>query len=376
MTEQKARTVAVVASYPRSLLNFRAELLEAMVRRGHTVFACAPDIDQDIRSALADIGVESVPIVLDRKGLNPFGDLRTLISLTRCFRDIRPDVVLGYTIKPVIYGSLAGALAGVPFISSMITGLGSVFSRTSLRGRMMAALARTMYRLALKRNFCVLFQNPDDLAVFASHGIIGSRNRNRLINGSGVNLDRFRTAPIPEQVSFLLIARLIGEKGVREYAAAAEHLKQTHQSVSFRLAGWIDHGPGAIAESELKSWTDQGLIEYLGRLEDVRPAIADCSVYVLPSFYGEGTPRSVLEAMAMGRPIITTDAPGCRETVETGRNGFLVSPRNVPDLAAAMERFIQEPGLAIEMGRESRNIAEEKFDVHKVNAVILDALGL
>jgi glycosyltransferase involved in cell wall biosynthesis len=173
----------------------------------------------------------------------------------------------------------------------------------------------------------------------------------------------------------LLIARLLGDKGIREYAQAAQRIRAIHQDVRFSLVGWIDENPDAITQAELDAWTVAGDLVYLGRLEDIRPAIAACSVYVLPS-YREGTPRTVLEAMAMGRPIITTDAPGCRETVIDGDNGFLVPVRSVDALVEAMQRFVQDPGLAARMGQRSRQLAEEKYDVHKVNAVMLKEMGL
>ncbi len=198
-----------------------------------------------------------------------------------------------------------------------------------------------------------------------------------VLNGSGVHLDKFPVAPKPSsRASFLMIARLLEAKGVREFVAAASELRDLHSDVSFRLAGWIDTSPDSISRSELEEWIDQGHIEFLGRLNDVRPAIANSTVYVLPSFYREGTPRTILEAMAMGRAIITTDAPGCRETVIDGENGFLVPVKSIDALVDAMQKFINDPELAVRMGKRSREIAEEKYDVHKVNAVMLREMGI
>jgi len=181
--------------------------------------------------------------------------------------------------------------------------------------------------------------------------------------------------PLPENTSFLLIARLLGDKGVREYANAARKVKLQYPQVSFKLVGWIDDNPDAIGQHELDEWVNSGTLEFLGKLADVRPAIASSNVYVLPS-YREGTPRTVLEAMAMGRPVITTDVPGCRETVVDGDNGFLVSVQAVDELASAMVQFIEEPQLAARMGERSRLIAEEKYDVHKVNEIMLSGMGI
>ena len=196
-----------------------------------------------------------------------------------------------------------------------------------------------------------------------------------VVNGSGIDLAEYAVAPVPAAPRFLLIARLLGDKGVREYAEAARRLRRQHPQARFSLVGWIDDSPDAIAQRELDGWVAEGALEFLGRLADVRPAIAAASVYVLPSYH-EGTPRTVLEAMAMGRAIITTDAPGCRETVMEGNNGLLIPVRSVPALVEAMERFIAEPGLAERMGRRSRQVAEAKYDVRKVNAVMLREMGI
>lgn len=195
------------------------------------------------------------------------------------------------------------------------------------------------------------------------------------MNGSGVDVADYALAPLPQNPSFLLIARLLGDKGVREYAQAARKVKAQYPDSIFRLVGWIDDNPDAIGQLELDEWVSSGTVEFLGKLADVRPAIADCNVYVLPS-YREGTPRTVLEAMAMGRPVITTDAPGCRETVTDGDNGFLVSVMAVDELAAAMVRFIESPELVASMGERSRLVAEQKYDVHRVNEFMLGEMGI
>jgi glycosyltransferase involved in cell wall biosynthesis len=289
-------------------------------------------------------------------------------------RRIRPDVVLAYTIKPVIYGSLAAAVAGVPRRFALVTGLGYAF--TGERGGLLTGLIRRLYRIALERVHKVFFQNPDDQALFRQLGILRNGTPSVVVNGSGVDVGDYAVGPLPEgPARFLMIGRLLGDKGVREYAEAARRVRAVHPEAGFGLVGWIDENPDAIAQSELDAWVAEGCIEFEGRLADVRPAIAACSVYVLPS-YREGTPRTVLEAMAMGRPIITTDAPGCRETVVDGDNGFLVPVKSVDALVGAMLRFIDDPGLAPRMGARSRRVAEDKYDVHKVNEVMLREMGI
>jgi len=221
----------------------------------------------------------------------------------------------------------------------------------------------------------VFFQNTDNLQVFQRYRLLGNPAAAVLVNGSGVDLDRFRVAPLPSAPIFLMIGRLLRDKGVVEYVEAARQVKARHPQAVFRLAGWIDAHPDAISAAQLDAWLQEGVIEYLGYLDDVRDAIAAASVYCLPSYH-EGMPRTVLESMAMGRPILTTDVPGCRATVVEDVNGYLVPSRDVTGLARAMERFVLEPQTIPRMGRASRRIAVEKFDVNQVNAVMLDAMGL
>lgn len=367
--------IVVIGSFAESLVNFRGHLLRKMIERGHEVLACAPVASLDIQEKLKDIGVIYRDIFIDRSGLNPVRDIHTLCSLISLFREVMPDMILGYTIKPVVYGSLAGRMAGVPHIFSMITGLGYAFSSGGIKKQLIGAVVRFLYKLSMGVNTCVFFQNQDDRDLFIRLGLLRGFEQAVLINGSGVDVNFFQPVPFPEKVSFLLIARLIKEKGVLEYTQAARIVKAKHPQAKFCLVGWIDKGPTAISRDELESWVKEGAVEYLGKLDDVRPAIANSSVYALPS-YKEGTPRTVLEVMAMGRPIITTDAPGCRETVNNGENGFLVPIRNANALAERMEYFIKHPELISKMGQKSRMIAVEKYDVHKVNEVVLGAMGL
>lgn len=367
--------VVVVAGIAKSLINFRGHLLIELVRRGHWVYACAPEDSPEITQQLARMGVTYASIPMARTGINPLADLAYMCRLRRVFRAIRPDVVLGYTIKPVIYGSLAARLAGVDRICSMITGLGYAFSAGGLKARLVERVAKVLYRLALRGNDVVFFQNPDDQQLFTDLGLVSNR-QSCLINGSGIDLQQFVPAPFPDSPAFLLIARLLRDKGISEYAKAAESVRRRYPNARFRLVGMFDSSLNGISPMEVDAWCKAGTIEYLGELADVRPAIADSSVFVLPSFYREGTPRTILEAMAMGRPIITTDAPGCRETVEQGVNGYLVPPRDVDALTIAMESFIQDPDSVARMGEASRRIAVDKYDVRKVTASILDAMQL
>jgi len=376
----------VIASYPASILKFRGALIAAIKNAGFEVHIAAPDFGDypDEHQALKDLGYHVHYIAMQRTGTNPKKDLKTIIELYRLMTKIEPDYVLGYTIKPVIYGSLAAKLARVPNRYALITGLGYAFQGADEQGYKKSNLQKVMHQLysvALSSIHKVFFQNPDDEALFKSMGILKPTASTTVVNGSGVDIAEYEVVSLPitrdntPQLRFLLIARLLGDKGIKEYAEAAKIIKDKYPQAQFDLVGWIDDNPDAIEQKELDNWINAGLFNFWGKLDDVKPAIAASSIYVLPS-YREGTPRTVLEAMAMGRPIITTDAPGCRETVIDGYNGCLVPVKAVEELAAAMERFIVNPALIIDMGKASRQLVEEKFDVDAVNQSMLEAMGL
>ncbi|MEG2940918.1 MAG: glycosyltransferase family 4 protein [Thermomonas sp.] len=366
----------ILAGFAESIVSFRGALIRSLVDAGCEVHIAAPNVreaDLDRTLGLSRDRFHDIPI--RRTGTNPLADLGAMIAMWRLIRKLRPDVTLPYTIKPVIYGSLAAWLAGVPGRFALVTGLGYAF--TGERSGSIRRIVDMLYRLALGRVHKVFFQNPDDERLFRISAILPANIPSVVVNGSGVDLDAyaFEEMQATHHPVYLMIGRLIGDKGVREYASAARRIRAEFPHARFQLAGWIDQNPDAIRRSELDGWIAEGTVEFLGRLDDVRGAIATAQVYVLPS-YREGTPRTVLEAMAIGRPIVTTDAPGCRETVVDGENGFLVPPKSVDALVEALRRFIDDPGLAPRMGRRSRDIAEERYDVHKVNAVMLREMGI
>ena len=333
-------TVAIVASYPDSVILFRGALIDDLIAGGATVHVAAPDLGPESRwrKAVEERGAVAHEVPLHRTGLNPVRDAWTLVGLGLLFLKIRPDVLIGYTIKPVIYGTVMAWITGVPRRFALITGVGYLF--TGDRRGFLSGLVRRLYRFALGKADTVFFQNPDDRALFTDVGILSHSTSVVVVNGSGIDVEAFTVKPLPEgDAVFLMIARLLSDKGVREYAEAAAKVRDAWPNARFRLAGWIDDHPDAISEQELESWIEGGNIEFLGYLDDVRPAIEAATVYVLPS-YREGTPRTVLEAMAMGRPIITTDAPGCRETVVAGENA---GGRNGQAVAADCRRQIRRP---------------------------------
>jgi glycosyltransferase involved in cell wall biosynthesis len=335
----------------------------------------APAIGEDLASRLRAMGAQAKNVPIENQSLNPIATIRSIQVLRRTFAELQPDAVIAYTIKPVTLGAIAASLANVPKFIALITGLGYAFSGgTTLTRRLSERAASVMYRVALKRSSAIVFQNPDDRDFFRDRHILPKQPEPIVVGGSGVDLKQFSSTPLPDGCHFLMISRLLGDKGIREYGEAAKRLKKKYRNASFSLVGYFDSSPDAITAEELTA-IEAGGVHFLGRADDVRPALSNCSVYVLPS-YREGTPRSVLEAMAMGRAIVTTDAPGCRQTVEHGRNGLLVEPRQAESLEAAMERLICNPELIAPMGAVSRKLAEERFDVRRVNDQLIAAAGL
>ena len=358
------------------MLNFRGPLIRDLVATGVQVHALAPDYNDELRQAIQALGANPVDFQLTRTGMNPVRDGIDTVRLAALLRRLRPDVTLGYFIKPVIYGTLAAWLAGVPRRVAMIEGLGYVFTvsgdRQPLRRKILKALVSSLYRFSLGRSHKVIFLNKDDVSEFVGASLVHEEKAVNL-GGIGVDLSDWPVVPAHVQpVTFLLAARLLRDKGIVEYAEAARLVKAEHPEVRFLLLGGLDPNPGGLSQAEVQAWAEKGLLEWPGHVA-VKPWLAKASVYVLPSFR-EGLPRSTQEAMAMGRPVITTDAPGCRDTVEEGVNGFLVPVRDVPALAHAMLRFVQNPGLIESMGRESRRLAETHFDVRKINARLLKML--
>ena len=369
-------TLAIITSHAPSLAHFRAPLIRALRARGVQVLALAPNFDENTRAAVRALGATPVDCRMERAGMNPLRDALNTWHMAGLLRRLGPDVSLGYFIKPVIFGTLAAWwAAGLPSLP-MVEGLGFVFTPTEgalpLRRRLLRRLVLWLYKLGLSRAERVIFLNPDDQAELVAAGVLPA-SKGFLLGGIGVDLAQWpMTPPVAEPVTFLLVARLLREKGVVQYAEAARIVRRQHPQARFVLLGGLDDNPGSLTQADVQAWVDEGILQWHGHVP-VQPWMAQASVYVLPS-YREGVPVSTQEAMAMGRPVITTDVPGCRETVVDGVNGFLVPPRNAQALAAAMLRFIEQPGLIAPMGRESRRIAEERFDVHQVNQRLVDLL--
>lgn len=370
------KKIIVLAGYAPSLINFRLHLLKEFQKKGYQVIASAPQNFQWVREKLKSINIPFYHFPLSPASINPIQDLLFIKKYVSFLNKQKPDIVFAYTIKPVIYGSISAKLAGIPAVYSLITGLGYTFEQKSSKQKLIGLISTKLYSFALRSNKTIFFQNSDDVDVFKRKKILGENANIAIINGSGVDLDYFQFETFfPEKPVFLLIARILKSKGILEYIAAAKIVKNKYPQARFHLVGYFYDSPDAIDKKVIMAAHEEGIIDYKGETDDVRPYIRNCSVYVLPS-YREGTPRTVLEAMAMGRPIITTNVPGCKETVIHNENGFLVENKNSEDLASAMTKFINNPKLLKQMGRQSRVIAEQKYDVNKVNKNIISAMEL
>lgn len=342
------------------------------------VYAFAPDYTEEIKRSVVALGAIPVDFKMSRTGINPLSDFFNCIQLSIKLRKLRLDGTLSYFIKPVIYGTLAAYFARVPNKFAMIEGAGYIFtdhSNPSLFRYLLRICVVQLYKIALSQINVVFVLNPDDKKLFINEGMV-AEERVLLINGIGVDLDYYDfMPPVLNPMCFILIARLLREKGVYEYVEAARKLKLMYPQTRFLLLGNVDENPGSILEAEARSWVEEGLIEWPGQVEDVRFWLAQASVFVLPS-YREGLPRSTQEAMSMGRAVITTDAPGCRETIQHGLNGFMIPPRNPEALFESMLTFVNQPDLVKSMGLASRKIAVDNFDVHKINANILELMQI
>ncbi|EIO3937747.1 glycosyltransferase family 4 protein [Vibrio vulnificus] len=364
----------IIGTLPSSLYNFRGELIKLLSSCYLNTIAMASGASDIEKEKIENIVNTYINYKISRSGLNPLLDVITLISLIVNLKRFNPDLVLAYTIKPIIWGGIAARIAKVPAFYALVTGLGFAFQPGGFLKGLLIRLVRLLYKTALKEAKGVIFQNPDNMQVFINQGIV-PKEKCFLVNGSGVDLSHYEKEPLSNKPYFLLIARLLGDKGIREYAQAAAVVKQQYPEAEFHLVGPEDPSPDGIQINEVNDWHESGVIHYHGATTDVRPFIKACNIFVLPSYH-EGMPRTVLEAMAMGRPVLTTNVPGCKETVVNGENGWLVEKANVEQLAERMIWFIEHPEQWEIMGDKGHQMANEKFDVHKVNAEILKIMGL
>ena len=355
-----------------SLIRFRLEFIKRFLEQSYEVYAYAPEISDGCLEELLKLNVKFEKISFERKNLDPINTIKSIIDVTQKLKLHKPDIVFSYTHKSVVVGSICAYLAKIKSSYSLITGTGHIFDQDTVKQRIQRFIGLLGFKIALRLNQTVFFQNPDDLKLFTRLKIISSQ-RSVLVNGSGVDLKLFSVKPLPEEPIFLCLSRLIKSKGLVEYAKAAKITRKQFPNARFLLHGFPDDHYDSINEQEIiDNWNSNFGIEYLGFSSNPIDAISKCSVYVLLS-YNEGTPRSVLEAMAMGRPIITTNVSGCRETVKDEYNGFLV-PQKDFDYAASCMMKLMDPELRSEMGKASRIYCEQKYNVHEVNSILLQEM--
>jgi glycosyltransferase involved in cell wall biosynthesis len=369
------KKIFIVGAYPDSVCAFRGHLISKIISTGHDVTVMTAFASAEVQREICALGAEFLAYPIERNGTNPWKDLGTKSFLSKTFVKHKPDLILAYTIKPIIWGGVAARSIHNCRFSALVTGLGYAFQGRTFKQRLLCHLTSNLYRYSLRRANNVIFQNVDNLNEFVSRKIIPN-TKCRIVPGSGVSLRHYKQAPLPDgDIRFLLIARLLKEKGIREYVEAARIVKKQFPTARFLLVGPSDPSPDGIPIEQINNWDSEGLIEYCGATNDVRPYLNDCHVFVLPSYH-EGMPRTVLEAMATGRPILTTDVCGCRETVENGKNGWLVPKADSQALAERMVWFLKHPSQLAIMGNESRTLAEKRFDVELVNAKMLEILQI
>ena len=371
MTTLRPR-IAISVNTAWNIVNFRAGLIAALIAEGYDVVAIAPP-DGHVQR-LEAMGCRFITLPMDNKGTNPAKDAALLLRYLSILGREPPVAYLGYTIKPNVYGSLAAQRLGIPVINN-VSGLGTAF----IRDTWLTKVVKRLYRTAFASSHCVFFQNGDDRRLFVSSGLVASE-RARLVPGSGIDLTRFAPALVEpagndDRCRFLLIARLVFDKGIREYVEAARIVRRTRPEASFQILGFLDvENRTAVSRADVNLWVAEGVIDFLGHDDDVRPHIASADCVVLPS-YREGTPRTLLEAAAMGKPIVATDVPGCQEVVDDGETGLLCRVRDAEDLAAKMIEIVDIGHARRDaMGQAGRGKMERQFDERLVIEAYLSAL--
>ncbi|MBC2844984.1 glycosyltransferase family 4 protein [Winogradskyella flava] len=372
---QKKR-VLIIASFAGSLIRFRGDFISSLISNNFEVFTASPSYTTNDLEILREKGAHPIEFKLQRTGLNPFKDFKSILELKSIMKNNKIDLVFPYTVKPVIYGSFAANMVKVPVIS-LITGLGFAFTGLTFKARILQRFNETLYKLSIRKNKYIVFQNKDDHQLFLDRNVISKKQPVAFVSGSGVNLNefRFKEKNPTDQVSFLLIARLIKEKGIALYMEAAKVLKVRYPKAEFHVIGAIETSPSAISEDELHRLHEKSIIVFHGKQMNIEEHLHKRDIFVLPSYYREGIPRTTLEANACGNPIITTDSVGCRESVKDGVNGLLIEPQNLDALVTAMEFFITNPEKIREMGINSRKYAEDRFDANIINKNLTDLIA-
>lgn len=365
----------VISSETSTMFFYRKDMMCEFLRQGNEVVAVGDAPEEKWKKQYKEIGVDYRQIHVIRNGLNPAEDIKTLFSLKSVIEQEKPDKIFAYHSKSVVYGSIAAKMNSIDEFYALIAGLGSIIRGTGFKNSIVRAVLKEEYKMAFKLCKAVLTHNSEDRQLLLDEKFTKDESKVKTVNGSGVNLDKFRYTETKQTNIFLFIARLIGDKGIREYMQAAEIVKKVHPEAVFRIVGPYDTNPSAIRPEEMEKYVKDGIIEYVGELSDVTPQLNECMVFVLPSYH-EGTPKTVLEAMATGRPVITTDVPGCRAAVTDGENGYLVPAKDAEALADKMIYMLEHFDKAVELGNTGRKIAEDKYDAVKVNRSIMKIMNI
>ncbi|MBQ3093632.1 MAG: glycosyltransferase family 4 protein [Clostridia bacterium] len=366
--------VVIAASSGVSLVNFRGNLIRDIVARGHDVTCISCEPPEEWEAAVKELGASYVQVPMSRTGTAFFEDVKTIFAFKKTLKELNPDVFFAYMSKPIAYGGMAAKMLKIPNMYVLVSGLEIAFYSGGLKNAVVRFVLKTLFGNTHKACKKIFFQNPDDQAVFKKLGIV-TDEQTVLVNGSGVDMTHFTRKPLPEEPVVLMVARLVWSKGIREYLRAAQLVKEQRPNVRFLLVGGLDTNPESLTKDELDEHIGASTIEYLGHSGDVREHLEKCSVFVLPSYH-EGTPRSVLEAMATGRPIITTDAPGCRETVKEGYNGYLVPVGDSEQMAARIIELADDAAKRQQMADHAYSMCDEKYDVVKVNRQMIKEMEL
>lgn len=367
-----SKSICVVATNGTSLTNFRGPFITDLVNRGYKVTCVSIEPPEEMEDSIRTLGAKYVQVEGSRVGTGIFSGLGMIKAYKKLFRELNPDVCFLYMSKPIAFGGYAAVKSKVKHINILVNGLENAYYRTGFKDFIVRCVMTTFYRYIAKRADNVFFQNHDDMNYFKGHGMLKKENAT-VVGGSGVDMDYFAKAELPDEPVFLMVARLLWSKGIREYLEAVARLKENCPQVKVMLVGGLDHNDEALSEAELNQYIKKTGIEYCGYSEDVRPYLNRCSVFVLPSYH-EGLPRSVIEAMSVGRAIITTDVPGCRETVIDGENGYLVPVRESNPLYEKMRALAEDKALRHRMADASYRMCQEKFDVNIVNQTMLDRI--
>lgn len=373
--------IVLIGTVASSFYGFRADLIHTLLKQGHKIYAFTSEYTAEDLKKIEQLGAIPVTYTLNRGGLNPLADIFATYQLSKKLKTVNPDLVFSYFSKPVIFGTLAAKLAKVPRIVGMLEGLGYTFTEQPegliKKTEIIKKIQIFLYKISLPKLDKLIFLNPDDPKDLLEQYNIKVRNV-EVLGGIGLNLDNYKYSEnFGPNISFIFIARLLAEKGIHDYIKAAKIVKEKYPLVKFIVLGAIDkEALGSLKREEIASLVKTNIIEYPGHVSNVSEWIENSSVFVLPSYYREGVPRSTQEAMAIGRAVITTDVPGCRETVVDDVNGFLVPKWNPEALAEKMIYFIENPDQIKVMGAESYRIAVEKFDAEKVNQRLVNMLGL